>query len=87
MTNGTTERKEKREKKERGRGREKGREKRGREKEERGGKRKKRREEGSEDGVSFESTESVEEIVLQQIMEIDSPMFDKNLLIQIYRSL
>ncbi|MFS8319647.1 metallophosphoesterase [Escherichia coli] len=40
-----------------------------------------------EDGVNFESTESVDEIVLQQIMEIDSPMFDKNLLIQIYRSL
>lgn len=40
-----------------------------------------------EDGKSFESTESVDEIVLQQIMEIDSPMFDKNLLIQIYRSL
>lgn len=33
------------------------------------------------------STESVDEIVLKQISEIDSPMFDKNLLIQIYTSL
>lgn len=40
-----------------------------------------------EEGESFESTESVDDIVMQQIMEIDSPMFDKNLLIQIYRSL
>lgn len=34
-----------------------------------------------------DSTESVDEIVLKQISEIDSPMFDKNLLIQIYTSL
>lgn len=40
-----------------------------------------------EDGSAFENTESVDEIVIQQIMEIDSPMFDKNLLIQIYNSL
>lgn len=40
-----------------------------------------------EDGSTFENTESVDEIVIQQIMEIDSPMFDKNLLIQIYNSL
>lgn len=33
------------------------------------------------------STESVDEIVLKQIQEIDSPMFDKNLLTQIYTSL
>lgn len=40
------------------------------------------------DGGDFStSTESVDEIVLQQINEIDSPMFDKNLLIHIYTSL
>jgi hypothetical protein len=36
---------------------------------------------------STESTETVDEIVLRQISEIDSPMFDKNLLMQIYTSL
>lgn len=35
----------------------------------------------------FENTESVDEIVIQQIMELDSTMFDKSLLIQIYNSL
>lgn len=40
-----------------------------------------------EDGDFSTSTESVDEIVLKQISEIDSPMFDKNLLIQIYTSL
>lgn len=36
---------------------------------------------------STENTETVDEIVLKQISEIDSPMFDKNLLMQIYTSL
>lgn len=36
---------------------------------------------------STEETETVDEIVLKQISEIDSPMFDKNLLMQIYTSL
>ncbi|WEM33302.1 recombination-related endonuclease [Escherichia phage EJP2] len=36
---------------------------------------------------SSEGTETVDEIVLRQISEIDSPIFDKNLLMQIYTSL
>lgn len=40
-----------------------------------------------EDGEFSTSTESVDEIVLKQISEIDSPLFDKNLLMQIYTSL
>lgn len=38
-------------------------------------------------GGTAENAESVDEIVLRQISEIDSPMFDKNLLMQIYTSL
>lgn len=40
-----------------------------------------------ESSQEFENTESVDEIVIQQIMELDSSMFDKSLLIQIYSSL
>lgn len=48
---------------------------------------KKALQESLEYGEIETSTESVDEIVLKQIQEIDSPMFDKNLLTQIYTSL
>lgn len=48
---------------------------------------KKALQESLEYGEVETSTESVDEIVLKQIQEIDSPMFDKNLLMQIYTSL
>lgn len=44
-------------------------------------------EEATGNTESTEETETVDEIVLKQISEIDSPMFDKNLLMQIYTSL
>lgn len=44
-------------------------------------------EESTSNVESTEETETVDEIVLKQISEIDSPMFDKNLLMQIYTSL
>lgn len=48
---------------------------------------KKALQESLEYGEVETNTESVDEIVLKQIQEIDSPMFDKNLLMQIYTSL